>query len=94
MSQDFVRNLAVEQRKRLVGSLMEHLERHVYPVLPPDQRTALRQKVLASVGAYHDFILDVLKASVSDGTVTNDVALEMLAEINHKLDKQIDKTRG
>lgn len=88
MSQEFVRNLAVEQRKRLVGSLMEHLERNVYPVLSPDQRTALRQKVLQSVGAYHDFILDVLKASVSDGSVTNEHALELLAEINKKLDRR------
>lgn len=89
MSQEFVRNLAVEQRKRLVGSLMEHLERHVYPTLTRDQQQALRTKVLASVGAYHDFILDVLKASVSDGSVTNDVALEMLAEINRKLDVRV-----
>lgn len=87
MSQDFVRNLAVEQRKRLVGSLMEHLERHVYPSITPAQQQAVRQKVLSSVGAYHDFILDVLKASVSDGSVTNERALEMLAEINGKLDR-------
>jgi hypothetical protein len=88
MSQEFVRNLAVEQRKRLVGSLMEHLERNVYPVLTPEQRTAVRQKVLSSVGAYHDFMLDVLKASVSDGSVTNDVALELLEQINRKLDRK------
>lgn len=89
MSQEFVRNLAIEQRKRLVGSLMEHLERNVYPSLAPEQRTALRQKVLQSVGAYHDFILDVLKASVSDGSVVNESALELLAEINRKLDAHV-----
>lgn len=89
MATDFVRNLAIEQRKRLVGSLMEHLERHVYPSLSKDQQIAVRQKVLSSVGAYHDFLLDVLKASVSDGSVTNDVALELLAEINAKLDRRV-----
>lgn len=86
MSQEFVRNLAVEQRKRLVGSLMEHLERNVWPHLTKDQQVATRSKVMASVGAYHDVVLDMLKASVSDGSVTNEVALEMLADINRKLD--------
>lgn len=88
MSQEFVRNLAVEQRRRLVGSLMEHVERHVYPSLSKDQQQALRAKVMSSVGVYHDFILDVLKASVSDGSITNEHALELLAEINRKLDRK------
>lgn len=91
MSQEFVRSLAVEQRRRLVGSLMEHLERHVYPSLTREQQQAVRTKVMASVGVYHDFILDVLKASISDGSVTNDVALEMLADINRKLDRQASR---
>jgi hypothetical protein len=79
---EFARALAVEQRKRLVGSLMDHLEKRVYPHLPVDERNALRTKVMQSVGAYHDFILDVLKASVSDGMVGNDAALEILQQIH------------
>ena len=78
---EFVRNLAVEQRKRLVGSLMDHIEKQVYPHLPQDARVALRAKVLQSVGAYHDFILDCLKASVSDGAVANTEALEILRQV-------------
>lgn len=91
MSQEFVRNLAVEQRRRLVGSLMEHLERHVYPSLAREQQQALRSKVMSSVGVYHDFILDVLKASISDGSVVNESALELLAEINRKLDSRPER---
>lgn len=87
MSNEFVRNLAVEQRKRLVGTLMEYAERNLYGHLNQAQQRAYREKVLQAVGAYHDMVLDVLKASVSDGSVTNQVALEMLAEINAKLDR-------
>jgi hypothetical protein len=79
---EFVRNLATEQRKRLVGSLMEHIERQVYPHLPREAQVALRQKVLQCVGAYHDFVLDCLKASVNDGSVTNDAALELLTKVH------------
>ena len=83
MSQsEFARSLAVEQRKRLVGSLMDHIEKQVYPHLPPDAKKALRDKVLSSVGAYHDFVLDVFKASVNDGLMTNEVALELLRDIH------------
>lgn len=79
---EFARQLAVEQRKRLVGSLMDHIEKRVYPHIPVDERNALRTKVMQSVGAYHDFILDVLKASVSDGMVGNDEALALLQQIH------------
>lgn len=79
---EFVRQLATEQRKRLVGSLMDHMEKRVYPYLPGEERTALRQKVLQSVGAYHDFILDCLKASINDGTTSNEAALELLRDLH------------
>lgn len=82
MSQEFARSLAGEQRKRLVGSLMDHIEKQVNPHLPAEGRKALRDKVLSSVGAYHDFVLDVFKASVNDGSVTNEAALEILREIH------------
>lgn len=82
MSQDFARSLATEQRKRLVGSLMDHIEKQVNPHLSPETRKALRDKVLQSVGAYHDFVLDVFKASVNDGSITNEAALEILREIH------------
>lgn len=79
---EFVRQLAVAQRQRLVGSLMDHIEKQVYPHIPKPVQQALRQKVLQSVGAYHDFILDVLKASVSDGLTANEEALVLLQQIH------------
>ncbi len=82
MSSEFVKQLAVAQRQRLVGSLMSHIEQQVYPHLPKQAQQALRAKVMQSVGAYHDFILDCLKASVSDGSVANDEALRLLEQIH------------
>lgn len=78
----FVRNLLAEQRKRLVGTLMQHIEVNVYPHLPEPERRELRKKVLAATSTYHDICLDMVKASVSDGSVVNDEALAMLARIN------------
>lgn len=79
---EFAKNLMVEQRRRLVGSLMDHIEKRVYPHLPPEVRTELRTKVLQCVGAYHDVVLDCLKASVNDGSVANDAALELLQQVH------------
>jgi hypothetical protein len=74
---EFVRNLLIEQRKRLTGTLMKYLEVNVYPTLSPKQRTELRDKVLAAIGAYHDTCLDILKASVDDGFEQNQLAMEV-----------------
>ena len=80
---DFVRNLLIEQRRRLVGSLMDHMEKQVYPSLTMEQRKALREKVLSSVGSYHDTCLDILKASVNDGSeIVNELAVQALSDLN------------
>lgn len=76
---EFAKNLLNEQRKRMVGGLMSYLETHVYPHLTEGERVELRTKVLGCVSAYHDVCLDMLKASVHDGTALNDEALRMIA---------------
>lgn len=84
---DFVRQLALEQRRRAVAGLMEHFEKNVAPLLPANVRSqALRDyrvKVMSSVGQYHDFVLDCLKASVNDGSIVNDEAMRILARIEN-----------
>lgn len=85
MSQDFVRNILTEQRKRMVGSLMQYMEREVYPKLTRDEQKSLREKVLNATISYHDVCLDVLKASVSDGSVVNEEAVRLMAELNSRL---------
>lgn len=81
----FIRNLLNEQRRRMVGSLMTHIEQRVYPHLPESERKELRSRVLAAVGQYHDTCLDMLKASVVDDTVVNQEAVETLARMDRNL---------
>lgn len=90
MASDFVRNLLIEQRKRVVGSIMTHAEKNVFPSLNAAQQRALRDKILASVGAYHDTCLDILKASVNDGTIVNADALDMITEIHREVKRMND----
>jgi hypothetical protein len=78
----YAQKVAVEQRKRLVGSVMAMVERDVYPHLPADVRTAFRNKLLQSVGVYHDFVLDSLKAAIEDSDTTlNEAVIEALGEL-------------
>jgi hypothetical protein len=81
----FVRNLLTESRKRLVGSLMSYVEQNVYPSLNPKQRDELRQKVLTSVGAYHDACLDIVKASVNDGVISNEYLLQAIYDMHDEI---------
>jgi len=75
----FVRNMLNEQRKRAVGSLMQYLEANVYDRLSVEE---LRARVLGAIGQYHDTCLDMMKASVNDGTLINEDAVRMLAKLN------------
>lgn len=82
----FVRNLMGEQRKRAIGALMNHIEREVYPLLDDRQKRALRDRVIGAITQYHDTALDVLKASVDDGTsIINHDALVMLSRMDGNL---------
>lgn len=77
----FVKNMLGESRKRMVGSLMSYLETNVYPKLTQAEQEALRLKVLTSVGAYHDCVLDITKASVNDGSITNEYLLDEIYDM-------------
>jgi hypothetical protein len=75
----FVRNMLNEQRRRAVASLMQYLEDNVFERLTEREQRELRAKVIGSIGQYHDVCLDMLKASVNDGTLMNDEAARLLA---------------
>lgn len=82
---DFATKLASEQRGRLVGSILGHAERAPWwAKLTNADRKAFRDKVLASVGVYHDFVLDCLRAA-DDGSVVNEEALRLLQSIHSSL---------
>lgn len=79
---EFVRAMLQEQRRRLVGSIMEYAETNVFPHLEDYEQRAFRKKVMQSVGIYHDTVLDMVKASVNDGFVLNEAALEAIERMH------------
>lgn len=81
----FVRNMLIEQRKRLVGTVMTYVEKEVYPKLTEQERRALRKRMLTAIDSYHDVCLDMLKASVDDGLLLNDEAARLLARLNTEI---------
>lgn len=75
--------LLSSSHKRLVASIMRHIEREVYPHLNPVERTQLREVVVRAAGAYHDTALDCLKAtSPGEGEVTNEHILDLVEQMH------------
>jgi hypothetical protein len=89
----FVRNMLNEQRRRAVGTLMQYLEINIFPRLTEAEQRELRGKVIGAVGQYHDVCLDMLKASVNDGTVVNVEALRLISELNTRLSQERTSAR-
>jgi hypothetical protein len=70
-----------EQRKRLVASILGAAETAPWwRALTREQQVAFRDKVLTSVGVYHDLCRDVIKISEDDG-VRNEYAIDMIEKI-------------
>jgi len=82
MSDQFMRALASEQRRRAVGTILGYAETHIYPRLAEPERKAFREKVLGAIDTYHDLTLDMLKASANDSIIVNERALELLEAIH------------
>jgi hypothetical protein len=81
---DDLRRLLNLQRRRLVGSLMGHAERELYPDLTEQQRKAYRDNTLASVDAYHEVMLDILGAR-DPNELVNAEAIDLLREVRDAL---------
>ena len=77
-----IRALAIEQRKRLVGSIMRSMESAAWwGRLTREQQEELRNKVLDSIGRYHDFMLDVIKVG-HDDSMRNDHAIALIEQVH------------
>lgn len=78
--------LLSSQHKRLIATLMGHVEREIYPRLSLEQRRELREVIVRAVGTYHDTALDCLKAVSSDESVVrNERLYEMLESIHRQV---------
>jgi hypothetical protein len=80
------REFLTNTRRRVTGGLLGYVQsQQWYRSLPRAQQMELRQKVLDSIGIYHDTVLDVIKALDGAGGETNDAALELIREVHERL---------
>lgn len=78
---DMMKRLISEQRKRVVGGILYHAEESSWwAKLTPVEQKTFRDKVLSSVGAFYDIVLDVIK--VNDGEIVNEHALALIEQIH------------
>lgn len=82
MADDIMRRLAGEQRRRFIAGILGAAEQSSWwGKLSVTEQRSYREKVLTSVGSYHDFMLDVIKVS-NDDTVRNEHALTLLQQVH------------
>jgi len=82
----FARNMLNEQRRRLIGNVMTYIEANVYRHLNADEQRELRRRILTAVGAYHDVCIDMLKASIDDGSMVNEDALKLMSRLSQQME--------
>lgn len=78
---DEVRELIIQQRGRCVAGILQLSEQTFYEKLTPAERKVFRQKVLDSIGTYHDLVLDVLKVQ-RKSNVINEEVIPLLRQIH------------
>lgn len=80
-----IRNFLVARRNRVVGSIMGHAERELFPEVSPEKQEAFRTLVRDSIASYHDSVLDLVKAE--DG-IHNEEVVEVLERLDRRLARQ------
>ena len=86
-----MRRLAGERRRRFVAGVLGAAEQSPWwRRLSVEEQKAFREKVLTSVGDYHDFMLDVIKIS-NDDTLRNEHALNLLEQV-HSSQRRLEQT--
>jgi len=86
---DDVRRLAVQQRRRLVATILSAAENSAWwGQLTPKAKDDYRTKVLTAINTYHDFMLDVI--TVGDEDPRQDQVVRLLETI-HASQLRIEK---
>ena len=90
MADDLMRRLAGEQRRRFVAAILGAAEQSTWwGRLSVGEQRAHRDKVLAGVGNYHDFMLDVIKVT-NDDMVRNEHAVNLLQQV-HDSQRRVER---
>ena len=82
--------LLVEQRKRLIASILGHAERAFWDRLSVEEREDFRSKVFEAIGNFTDFTRDVLKV-VDEDQIRNDRALELIEAVHSSQRSLVEK---
>lgn len=86
-----LRQMAMEQRKRLVAGVMNAAEGSPWwSRLKPEEQRAYRQMVMDKIGVYHDFMLDMIKVSDETQVVSEDT-VRLLERVHVSL-RNLEKT--
>jgi hypothetical protein len=51
-----------QRRRRLIGTILGHMEVNVYSYLPPEVQQQLRTTVINAINSHHDSVLDIIHA--------------------------------
>lgn len=82
MPEDIIMRLFVEQRRRLVASIMGAAEQGPWwKSLPQAEQVAFRDKVLDSIGIFYDLVRDVIKVG-HDDSIRNDHAIALIEQVH------------
>lgn len=79
---DIVSMLLVEQRKRMVATIMGSAEHSAWwPKMSLQEQKAYRQKVLDATGVFYDFCRDVLKCREAESSM-NERAVQLIESVH------------
>lgn len=82
MSDDLILRIMVEQRKRLVATIMGAAERSAWwKNLPAAEQVTFRNTVLDSIGVFYDLVRDVIKVG-HDDSMRNDHAIALIEQVH------------
>lgn len=89
---DLMARLLVEQRKRLVASIMGYAERNVFDRLSVPEQKAFREKVLSAIDVYSDFVRDMIKVGHAE-TLVNEETLRVI-QLVHESQRRLEQSMG
>lgn len=91
---DIWRSFVGKRRERVVASIMGHVERQPWwKELTDRDRKLLRDKVLSSIGEYHDVILDLLRV-IDDNSISSPEVVRILDLVHGSQRRVEEASRG
>jgi hypothetical protein len=92
MADDMIRRLAGEQRRRFIAGMLGAAESSTWwSKLNTTEQRSYRERVMTSVGTYHDFMLDVIKVTHDDDSIRNERAIELIQQV-HASQARLERT--